>query len=695
MDRTLKPSRIGFLLLIIAALAAVYIFVLYDLSVIEAKEYLATGAGSVATVETVKAARGPILDRNGNILVSDEKVYNVKISRSTLLAQDDPNYIITRLIADARAAGIEYNDSFPVTATAPFEFIALPTDTQRTRLEKYLDYPYFRLSQDISAPDLMAWLREHYKISFTATAEEARAIIGVRYELELRAIMSTTDYIFAEDVNTDFITMIKEERLPAVSIETGYRRTYHTAYAAQLLGTMGYITQEYYDAHKDEGYTINSIVGRSGVEAAFEEYLRGHDGTITTYRNLNGDIIDVEINEQAVSGNALYLTIDTSLQEVAERSLANTIAAMNASREAEAQAAAEESGNYVAPEKAEGGAVVVIDVRNGDVITSASYPTYDPANYRRDIAALNNDRLRPLWNRATQGPYEPGSTFKMVTALAGLTSGTIDPDTVIHDDSIYMEYAENFYTPKCWIYPYSHGDLNVVGALENSCNYFFYWVADHMGINAIVRTATQFGLGSPTGIEIGEASGILASREWKQENLDEGWYAADTLQAAIGQNYNVFTPIQIANYVATIANGGTHYKNTILKYLTTGDYSSVLLDEDPVVLNVIDDSNGYLGLLQQGMRRVVTSGTAASSFRHFPISVAAKTGTVQSDNTTMNTGVFVLYAPATDPEIAIAVVVEKGGSGSALTQIAKDIVLEYFTDTTEITTVPVEGALAR
>ncbi|MGX8698842.1 MAG: penicillin-binding transpeptidase domain-containing protein, partial [bacterium] len=511
----------------------------------------------------------------------------------------------------------------------------------------------------------------------------------------LRVLINTTAYLFAEDVDTDFITMVKEARLPAVSVEKSYRRAYHTTYASQLLGTMGYITREYYDAHKGEGYTLNSIVGRSGVESAFEPWLRGTDGTVTTSRGLNGDLLDVSVTREAEAGANLYLTIDLRLQKVAEDSLAATIAAMNAAREAEAQAKAGLENTYEPPELAEGGAVVVLDVHSAEVLAMASYPSFDLATYRRDITALNADPLRPLWNRCTQGPYEPGSTFKMVTALAGLNSGTIDPGTTIFDEGEYTEYADSNFTPHCWIYPGSHGSLDVVGALENSCNYFFYWVSDHMGINAIVKTAGEFGLGSPTGVEIGEVSGILASREYKREALNDGWYAADTLQAAIGQSYNLFTPIQIANYVATIANGGTHYQCSLLNRLVSGDYSAVLREHAPTVLNVIDDTNGYFSLLQRGMRRVVTSGTAASSFRGFPIAVAAKTGTVQSDSAGMNTGVFVLYAPAENPEIAIAVVVEKGGSGSALTQIAKDIVLAFYEDTTQRTTVPIEGVLAR
>ena len=680
MDRSLRSSRITFLALILAALTALMVFSMYDLSAVQAEEYLSKpGTASVATTKTVEAARGAILDRNGTLLAADETVYSVKISRSALLKEDSPNDTVLSIVKAANRYGVKYTDTFPVTMSAPFQYVAKPTKLQSSRLETYLDY--FGLKPDITAPELISWLRDHYKINYTVTAEDARLIIGVRYELEMRVLVNTTEYVFAENVSTDFLTFVKTGRLPSVSVTTGYRRVYYTDSAKHILGSVGPIYAEEYEARKGEGYTLTSIIGKSGVEYAFEDYLRGRPGKVTVYSDRNGAVIDEIVRSQAKAGGNVYLSIDIGLTQVAEASLSATIASINEARIAEAERRYfdGETDTYKSPELAEGGAVVVVDVNSGKVLAMASYPDYSVST----------------WNRATQGTYEPGSTFKMVTAWAGLNNNYISPETTIRDEGIYTKYEDLGYAPRCWVYPSNHGNVNVVKAIENSCNYFFYWLSDRMGITPISEAAKQFGFGSPTGIEIGEKTGILASREYKREVLNEGWWNADTLQASIGQSYNQFTPVQIASYVATIANGGTHYKTSVLNYVTSSDYSDILIDKAPEIWNVIDDPGGYFPVIRRGMRAVVTTGTAAAMFKGFSVPIAAKTGTVQSDNAAMTTGVFVCYAPATNPEIAIAVVVEKGGSGSGLTQVARDIITEYFSASSVSETLGIENAVQR
>lgn len=677
---TLKFTRIAFIFLLIFAMAAGFIYVLYDITVVDAESYVIQSAGSVATVETISSARGAILDRNGTLLASDRTVYSVTLSRSRLLEEDldARNDIVLRLVRAALDNGVEYNDSFPVTMSAPFQYTALRTERQESRLQKFLER--YHVDPDISAPELMSWMRDHYDISFTTSSEDARRIIGVRYELELRIVINTTDYVFASDVPVDFVTNIKEQRLSPVSVTAATKREYHTDYARHVLGSVGYISKEYLEAHPDVGYTLNSIVGKSGAESAFEEYLRGVDGKVRTYRDKNGNVTDIEVISEPKAGSNVYLTIDSSLQKSTEDALSTGIAQLNADRDAEElEKAIEENREPRTLEHAEGGAAVVIKVGTGEVLSMASYPDYDVS----------------MWNRAVQGTYEPGSTFKMVTALAGLNMHKITPETRIYDEGEFTEYKEYFYTPRCWVYPGSHGNLDVVGALENSCNYFFYQVADDTGITAIANTAKEFGFGQESGIELDENIGVVASRESKREILNDGWYDADTLQAGIGQSINQFSPLQIANYCATIATGGTRYSATILDYVTTADYSATLVDRQPEIVHVIDDSEGYFPVIQKGMEAVAKTGTARSAFRGFPISVACKTGTVQSDNTSVNNAVFVCYAPADAPEIAIAVVVEKGGSGSSLTAIAKDILTAYFSTVSERETVPYENTPVR
>ena len=329
-----------------------------------------------------------------------------------------------------------------------------------------------------------------------------------------------------------------------------------------------------------------------------------------------------------------------------------------------------------------GGAVVVTQVKTGQVLAAASYPTFDLSTVQRFYNDLAENPSKPLLNRAFMGIYNPGSTFKMVTALAGLRSGTITEATQVTDTGVYTEYADRGFSPVCWIYPLTgggHGKLNVVSAIKESCNYFFYWLGDKLGIDRIAETAADFGLGSKTGIELPESAGNLATPAYKQEKLGTSWYAADNIITAIGQGYNLFTPLQLANYVATIANGGTVYSTTILGTIRSTDYSSVVFEQRPDALREITGAE-YLPLIQRGMQEVSKSGTAKSVFGDYPIPVASKTGTVQREGASaeLNNGVFVCYAPADNPEIAIALVVEKGTSGATIMHIARDILDFYF-----------------
>ncbi len=428
---------------------------------------------------------------------------------------------------------------------------------------------------------------------------------------------------------------------------------------------------EYNDIYKPLGYSYNAIVGKEGVEKAFENYLHGSDGSqIITTRD-DGTVIDVKTNKEPIPGQNIFLSVDIGLQAVCEKALAAKIDLINMDREDE--------------DKATGGAVVVLDVNTGETLASASYPTYDPANLSKNFADLLDDPTKPLFNRATQGIYLPGSTYKMVTALTGLRTGKIIPTTKYFDGGIFTKYDDN--KPKCWIYEQTgvgHGDENVVTALRDSCNVFFYWLGDEVGNDALVSTAADLGLGSKTGIELPERAGILADRDWKiDQGIDTGWWAADTVQAAIGQAYSQFTPIQLANYVATIANGGTRYSLTMLSSIRSADFTSIIYAPQPKVLNIVYGSE-WIPTLQQGMKLVASDpkGTAQKVFKDYPIAVAAKTGTVQtgetSGNASLNNGVFVCYAPADDPQIAISLVVEKGTSGSTIMEIARDIMDYYF-----------------
>ena len=675
MHKFFKPSRIVMLFVIMGLLLAVYTAALYKLQIYdkETDEDVLLASNTTTNKIALTADRGDILDRNGVVLVSTRAAYNVTLSWDTLRERDDFNDIILKLAHDAVDNDVDYTDTFPVTSGAPFTYISDMTTTQQSRLQAYFDY-FDDLDESISASDLIVWMKEHYGIDYTTSLPDARLIIGVRYELEMRAIASMNPYIFAEDVSTDFLTLMKVENLPGVNIETSAVRVYHTKYAAHLLGYIGLLNAEEYEKYKELGYSYSSTVGKGGAELAFETYLHGTDGTQVVTTSDNGTVIDETTTKEPTPGANVFLSIDIGLQEVCEDSLAAKINLINADRTEE--------------DRVTGGAVVVLDVNTGEMLACGSYPSYDLSNLSSIFSDLQNNSSNPMFNRATQGEYNPGSTFKMITALAGLRTGTITANTTYKCNGIYTAYEDSNFTPVCWIYSQTgggHGTENVITALRDSCNVFFYWLGDTLGADALSDMAYDFGFGAKTGVELPESAGNVATPEYKEEEIGDDWYAADTVITSIGQGYSYFTPIQLANYVATIANGGTRHSLTILNNIRSADFTSVIYEPEVEDIGTVPGSE-YLYIIQQGMEQVASSGGTASLFADYQVAVAAKTGTVQtsSDSETLNNGVFVCYAPADDPEIAISLVVEKGTSGGTIMEIAKDIMDYYFQSRSDV-----------
>jgi len=670
-----RPARVVLIFILMIILLATYVSKLFEIQVYEtqAAEVENYPRRIIRRDVTLPSARGNIYDRNGILLASGRPSYNIMINRTALLRDPDRNTVIQDLVYTALGEEVSYNDTFPVTRGAPFEYSTDMTDNQSRRLEIYFEY--FNLDPELSASDLLVWMRDHYRIDFTIGILEARLIIGVRYELEIRAIIgSLPAYIFAGDVSSDFITLIEERGYTGVYIESGYIREYHTTYAAHLLGYIRPMSKEEYEIYKEQGYPMDALVGKVGAELAFEEILHGVEGKQIIRMTEDGTITDVETLREPEPGKHIYLTMDIDLQMTVEQELRSHIETINLVREEEEL------------DKIPGGAVVVTDVRTGEVLAAGSYPTFNIFTLTQDWALLNSDPAWPLVNRATQGRYNPGSTFKMVTAFAGLRYGVIGRYSEINDVGKYTKYDD--FQPACWIYNsmgIGHGPVNVVQALERSCNYFFISVSDWVqgggpdGARALAETAMEFGLGISTGLEIPEHPGRLATPEWKREALNEGWWRGDTLVTGFGQGHNEFTPVQLANYAATIANGGTLYSLSILRRIKSADFTDLLYTHEPEVLNVIEETE-YIEIIQEGMRAVSRGnhGTAKKVFADYPIRVAAKTGTVQVDGEDINNAVFVCYAPAGNPEIAISIVVEKGGSGAAVMDIARRIFDYYF-----------------
>ena len=657
---------------------------LYDAQMIHGAEYLARSQNSIAETQTVEAARGDILDRYGRVLVSNRVTYQVALNTDAM--EKNRNDILLALIRIARDAGVEWEDTLPITAQPPFRYTTdtpfqYPTTdeegsptTSLTRLGrlavkmKWIDDPTADGAQGAPLPtaeELLEKMRESFQLELEGA--DMRAVAGVLYELYYRSMVNSwPPYVFAEGVDIDFISKVKEQGLSGVEIEAATVRTYNTEYAAHLLGRVGAI--ENWDAYKDldldgdgtPDYEMDDTVGKEGAELAFESYLRGTAGVREVERNTSGKVVSEKWTTAPQPGDNVVLTIDIDLQKQVEDILSQAIP-------------------QLASEDTEGAACVVMDVNRAEVLASASYPSYHLATYSADLAENSADPLKPFLNRAFQGVYAPGSTFKMVTAVAGLESGIIEPDTEIMDTGVYTYYQDD--GPQCWYwrqYRRKHGLVNVSEALEVSCNVFFFDVGRRVGIQGLQEFAAKFGLGEPTGIELYEETGVMAGPEYTQ-SMGQTWYEGSTLSVAIGQESSQFTPLQLANYIATLVNGGTRYSAHLLKEVKSSDFSQVLYTYEPEVLDSIDIQPENLDAVKAGMLALTTgTGSLARYFQDLPVQVGAKTGSAQVNAETESNAVFVCFAPYDDPQIAISLVVEKGGSGSTLASIAADILRYYF-----------------
>ena len=513
---------------------------------------------------------------------------------------------------------------------------------------------------------------------------DARTVAGILYELYYRyRITNWPPYVFASDVSIDFITRVKELSLPGVEIETTSVRKYNTESAAHLLGYTGAITSDTWPTYKEKGgYTMNDYVGITGAESAFESYLKGTSGTRAIERNENGKIISSQWLTDAETGESLapqpgqnvFLTIDIDLQQQVEEILASGVAGLQS-------------------KETEGAACVILDVNSGDVLASASYPTYSLATFSQDYNELAEDPLKPLLNRALQGLYPPGSTFKMITAIAALELGIVEPYTQINDKGVYTFYSSP--QPQCWYYRQyrqTHGLQNVSQAIMNSCNYYFYEVGRLVGIDLLDQYAAMFGLGQKTGIELTEQAGVVASPEFT-ESLGGTWYEGNILSVAIGQESTQVTPIQLANYIAALVNGGTRYSTHLLKTVKSNDFSQVTYNYEPKVVSQVEMEEENRQAVMEGMLMLTTEGSVSSAFKDVPVSVGAKTGSAQVSAQTNSNAVFVCFAPYDDPQIAVAIAVEHGGSGSELGKIAAQMVTAYFSVQGEQGTITQENTL--
>ena len=685
--------RVTLILTLFGLLIGFFALKLYDLQMIQ------TGGNTdnvkkFYTVTRVKAARGDILDRNGNVLVTNRATYDMVFNHYVLLSNENPNGQLLKLVQLCRELGVTYNEHFPITMEAPFRYtLDEMSSSAQNHFQAYLPVVGGGLDSDISAPVLIRTLREYYKIPADWSDEDARAVIGLRYELRLRQdITNLPNYVFMEDVDNETLAAILELGTPGLNTEESMVRVYNTEYGAHILGYIGAITaKQWQEIYKGkDGYQMDALVGQSGLEEAFEEYLHGVDGYRVDVVTSDGTLIDQYYRKdpdtgeefRPVAGKNVELTIDLDLQTTAEEQLDALITELRNQID-------ENPDDDEIPDgaDAEGGSVVVMDVKTGQILACASYPTYNLSTFREDYSELAQDPYAPLFNRALQATYAPGSTYKMNMVIAGINSGAISSGTMITDQGVYQKYAG--FNPKCLTWTTSgrtHGTIDAAQALCVSCNYFFYALADsgRLDWNIVDRTAQALGLGEATGVELFEYTGYRANAETKKllhtAEGTSGWYPADQITASIGQSDNKFTPLQLCVYTSTLANRGTRYKATFLNRVVSSDYTQLEYVNEPVVVSTFDISNDAYYAYTKGMRDVALTGTARSILKNYPIAVAAKTGTAETDSGGSDNGAFVCYAPYDDPQIAIVVYGEKAGHGRTMGQIAKALLDTYFQD---------------
>lgn len=690
--------RTGILIGLFVCILAGFFCVLYQTQIVNGEQYRSNANVNITRSETVDSVRGEILDRYGRVLVTNSIGYQITLDTS--LMGTSRNEILSQLLTLCQQSGLEWKaDALPVSAEAPYTYTKTEelfwytwtdeesgeTEVYRTRLGRLaekLDWAEDVTKSTPSAQELLQAMADSFQVELPesgAIDAHTRQLLGVLYEVALRTYEITySEYIFAEDVDISFITKVKEHSLTGVVIDTVTSRQYNTTHAAHVLGNVGGIPQESLQEYLDKGYPMNAIVGRAGVESAFEDYLHGKSGVRQIETNESGKIVNVswktdkktgETLEPSPGGNVV-LTLDIGLQGVTEDLLAQFVQKLEN------------------PGKA---AAVVVDMTGG-VLAMASYPTYDPASYRESYNDLLNDPNRPLVNNATTGLFAPGSTFKMVTAIAALDSGVITPYSTVPCTGVYTYYPD--VRPRCWIYSSTggnHGVENVTDAIKDSCNIFFYDVGRRTGISTLVKYANLFGLGEYTGIELPESKGYVAGPD-TSALFGQPWYDGQTMYASIGQENNQFTPLQLANYVATLVNGGNNYQVHLLKEVKSSDYSQVLHTFEPVLRHQIDIDPQDLSAVKQGMYNLSKTASMAQYFSRLPVEVGCKTGTAEVLNSSAN-AVFVCFAPYDNPQVALCLVAENGASGGNMASVAAGILEQYFSSGSSLSQATGENAL--
>ena len=665
---------------------------LFNLQIVHGAKYREESNTRLTRESVLEADRGEILDRSGNVLVSSSQKFNLELYKSKI-DTDTLNESILKIIQVLEKYDVSYTDSFPININ-PFEYTISDTSLSNWKKNNNID-------SDATAEEAFYKFKDKYKIK-NEDITEVRKIIAIRYEIVQEGYSSTKALTIAKDIPREAIAEFSEkgDDFPGINIAVQPVRQYKEGtLASHILGYASKISDTEYQQKKDT-YNQNDIIGKTGIEYLFEEYLKGKDGIKQIDMAVDGTITAEVVEKEAVSGSNVVLTIDSKLQKIAEEALKDNVEKIK-------------SGGFGKAYEAKGGSCVVMNVKTGEVLAMASYPDYNPQSFANGISSeewksYSENKSYPLLNKAIQSAYEPGSIFKMVTAIAGLESGNITLTERINDTGQYIKYGEK---RNCWYYTdyhTGHGPLNVSGALEKSCNYFFYEPADRMGIDTLDKYASYFGLGKKTGIELpSEVSGTLASKEYVK-SINSSWNPGDTINAAIGQGYNRFTPLQMTKYISMIANGGNNVDVSIIKTIQNSDGTEVSKEEinkfvnEKLGLTEENDENinlnkDYINAVKEGMKSVTSgeSGTAYVRFKDFNIKVGGKTGSAEAGKDSNGKDIvnawFAAFAPYDDPEIAVVVMVENGGHGNYTAEAVRNIMAEYFGMNTQNVTESVQA----
>ena len=663
--------RLALLIAASAAIFGLYALRLIFLQLVHGEEYAARATSTTEYRFNVTAARGDIVDSAGRRIATSTTCYNVVLSR-LLIGSNDLNETIRSAVEILQAGGESWNDTLLIgyaDGAGHYAFTGA-ADSERDQNAIAAVKEALGLQQYATADDVMERIVAEYELEgYDSTWQ--RILGGIRYQMEQEAFSNVNNFTLAENVSDRTVATVKEHSLtlPGVEIaETSVRSYTDGTILPHVLGRVGKITAEMWRVTdengqttyplRDRGYAMNDVIGISGLESAYEEQLRGQDGVETITRDSDGVIIDTSITTEPQPGKTVMLTVNSEFQKAVDEALARNVQQIAATYNVDASA----------------GAVVVIDVKNGGILACSNYPSYDQNLYSTQYSTYSADPGLPLYNRALQGLYTPGSTYKPSVAVAALLSGIIDRNSTVYCNGVYNYFSD--YHPRCTRHGHS-GDIDVVTAIKWSCNIFFYDVGRRTTSDVYDDYAHRLGLGTPTGVEVSESTGRLTTKE------DANYTASLEVQAAIGQGNTVVTPVQLATYAATIANKGVRYRTHFVKALLDTNTGEVLEETAPEIVEIIPNDGGAFDIVEEGM---VGAAQTVAGLANYPYTIACKTGTPQRSEYRLVNGrrqyytnsTIIAYGPVEDPQIAVGIVVEYGGGGSRTGELVADIFNAYF-----------------